>query len=115
MIHEARVLEIYEEIAALTGRMLAAARGAQWDALVALERNCSALFSRLVELDDGSAARGTEFQRRKAEIIRKLLDDDAQIRVLVEPWLAELPDLLSLTVRRHQLGKAYQLASSKNP
>src|SRR5476649_796252 len=81
-----QILAIYESISRLTRQMLAAARGGEWDALVRLERDCSGLFARLFTSED-EAPRSDEFQRRKAALIRGVLDDDAEIRLLVEPWL----------------------------
>lgn len=105
-MNEEFILHTYECISLVTKQMLAAARGGQWDTLVSLERECSALFAPLFTGDD-SRPRSPEFQRRKAELIRSVLDDDAQIRVLVEPWLAQLSDLLCHSGKRRQLSQAY--------
>ena len=40
------VLEIYEAIAAASGRMLAAARAGDWDGLLAAEADCARLVER---------------------------------------------------------------------
>ena len=107
MIADIEILDTYQDIAAVTGRMLDAARGARWDELIELERDCGALFSRLAQLDAGDAPHGIEFQRRKAELVRRVLDDDAAIRLLVDPWLAELQALLGQAARRQRLDAAY--------
>ena len=102
-----QILAIYEAISRLTKRMLAAARGGQWDALVQLERDCSALFARLFTGDDAQP-RSAEFQRHKAQLIRAVLDDDAEIRLLVEPWLNQLSALLHHTGHQRRLAQAYR-------
>ena len=104
------ILAIYEDISRTTRRMLAAARGDDWDALVALETDCSAMFARLFETEDG-ALRDTEFQRRKGELIRGVLADDAQIRLLVEPWLAQLTTMIGSTRQQSRLNEAYETAA----
>jgi hypothetical protein len=52
--------------------------------LTTLEHECCGLFAPLVEHDRQPPA-GAEYVRRKAELIRDILADDAQIRLLVEP------------------------------
>lgn len=100
------ILSIYEGVSRLTRQMLAAARRSDWDQLVALEKHCSALFAQLFAIKD-ERPRSAEFQRRKSELICGVLDDDAQIRLLVEPWLANLSALIGNTRQQQRLGQAY--------
>lgn len=100
------ILDTYEHICALTGEMLAAARGADWDRLVELEHDCGKLFAQLATLEDG-AARDAQFQKRKAALIREVLDNDAEIRARVEPWLAELQQMLGAHRSERRLRDAY--------
>ncbi|MCE9638738.1 MAG: flagellar protein FliT [Betaproteobacteria bacterium] len=101
------ILATYESISRLTRQMLAAARNGDWDGLVRHERECSGLFARLMNGED-QRPRGTDFQRRKAELIRGVLDDDAEIRLLVEPWMANLAILLGHAGRQRRLSQTYQ-------
>jgi flagellar protein FliT len=103
------VLSTYEGIARITAQMLAAARSGEWDALVQLERKCSALFSGLMSSEE-NRPRSVDFQRRKAGLIRRVLDDDAEIRLLVEPWLAQLSTLIGHTGKQRRLSEAYRTA-----
>ena len=66
----------------------------------------AARFARLMA-DQTEASRDTDFQRRKAQLIRGILDDDAHIRVLVEPWLAQLSTLIGSTRQQARLHQAY--------
>lgn len=100
------VLAIYSGIADITRRMLAAARAAEWDSLIALEKSCSVHFARLMATEDGRPRDG-RFQRRKAELIRGVLADDAEIRLLVEPWQAQLAALISHHTHERRLQQAY--------
>ena len=100
------ILTIYSGIADLTRQMLAAARAGEWDTLIALEKACSAHFARLLAGED-NRPRNAEYQRRKAELIRSVLDDDAQIRLLVEPWQAQLSALIGHNGQQRRLRQTY--------
>lgn len=103
----AQILAQYGEIAQLTRNMLAAARAAEWERLVELERTCSSYFARLFESGAAQPADAT-FINRKAALIRGILDDDAEIRLLVEPWLAQLSLLIGNTQQQSRLQRAYR-------
>ena len=105
---EQQVLATYERIARLTGQMLAAAQAGQWDRLTALEQECGALFAPLIDQPEQPVSANAEYRTRKAELIRHILDDDARIRVLVEPRLEDLAALLSAGRQKRQLNRAYQ-------
>ena len=94
-------LGAYERLAELTARMREAAMREEWDEVVALESECHALYGRLAERDDG-AGRGAEYQHRKAELICKVLEDDARIRELLSGELTRIWRLMdgSQTVNR---------------
>lgn len=93
----------YERIAGITAAMLAAARASQWDALLELENECRAAFAQLSNAGPASP----DDAQRKALLIRQVLADDAEIRHLVEPWLAELGQWLGVNSRSHRLHSAY--------
>lgn len=101
------ILAEYEQIAALTHRMLEAARKSEWDALVALERDCGRHFARVMSNPYDDAAGDEHYRRRKAALIHRILDEDAEIRLLVEPWLRQLSSLVGSTRQQAQLQRAY--------
>ena len=100
------ILAIYEEVSCLTRHMLLAAREGDWDQLIAHEKDCAARFAPLF-MHEGDQPRDAEFQQRKAELIRGMIDDDAQIRMLVEPWLGRLSELIGSTQQQSRLHQAY--------
>ena len=104
--HE-HILAAYESISATTGHMLAAAKNGDWDRLVALEHDCRALVDTL-RSDAAAAPLEHDLRERKAEIIRKVLADDAEIRNLTEPWMAELQAFLGSAGRERMLRSAYR-------
>jgi flagellar protein FliT len=102
----AELIRTYESVLAVTGEMLEAARVEDWDRLVEREKRCRELVDTLMQLH-GEAALDVDTRRRKAEIIRKVLADDAAIRDLTQPWLARLQHLMTSAGRERQLHAAY--------
>jgi len=84
------LLGYYEAIAQVSQLMLVAARGGDWETLIDAERCCAALITRLKTDAAGTDALGPAAQRRKFEIIRGVLADDAEIRSLTQPRLREI-------------------------
>jgi len=101
-----RILEDYEAIARLTGKMLQAAREGEWERLSSLETECRTIVDGLrgLPMDDGG---GPELSRRKVEILRKILADDAAIRDLTEPWMAQLASVLDTAALGRKMRNAY--------
>ena len=98
------VIDCYEQIAMASGTMLAAARGRDWDGLVAAERDCAASVVRLKSAQECARPLDPVDRRRKVAILRKVLANDAEIRTLTQPWLARLQELLTAaTTRRVEL------------
>lgn len=96
----------YERIAQLTGEMLAAARRQQWERLIELEHVCRNAFAGLVDAPDAAPATPGATQRKEA-LIRQVIADDAEIRNLVEPWVAELGQWLGTASRSQRLQDTY--------
>src|SRR3989337_2311703 len=111
MMNSPQIITTYETILAITGQMLEAARNAEGDRLVALEKNCKKLVEELIAENDGLPL-SSQFQQRKAEIIRKVLADDAEIRSITEPWMAQLQRFLGSAGRERKLSEAYTSGSS---
>lgn len=106
MMNSPQCIAAYESILAFTGQMLDAARNDDWDRLVALEKDCKRLVDELIEENHGEPL-SSRFQQRKAEIIRKVLADDAEIRSITEPWMAQLQNFLGSAGRERKLSQAY--------
>lgn len=106
MTNGPHIIAAYEAILAITGQMLEAARNDDWDRLVALEKDCKKLVDELIA-GSGSQPLSSQFQRRKAEIIRKVLADDAEIRNITEPWMAQLQHILGSAGQEKRLRQAY--------
>ena len=83
------VLSLYEALAQASGAMLAAARADNWDELERLVARCRVLIERLKSAR-GARALSRDDDRRRVELLRAILADDAQIRAQDEPWLLAL-------------------------
>lgn len=103
-----QIIAIYEEASRLTRDMLLAARAADWDCLVAYEKQCAATLAPLIA-DQPVQAPTAAFRHRKAELIREVLDGDAEIRQLVEPWLTQLSMLIGNSRQQSRLHQTYRL------
>lgn len=95
----AAVIARYEEIAALSRRMLAAAHAGAWSEVRRLEGRCREVIAELKEAARHARLNRAE-QRRRIELLRDILADDAQIRRRAEPWLSQLERLLMPVPRR---------------
>jgi flagellar protein FliT len=84
----------YEAIAALSGQMLAAARGGEWSELKAMQGTYRELIDQLKEVDHGSGLDDSD-RARKLDLVKKILADDAAIRDLTSPSLARLSALFT--------------------
>lgn len=95
------MLTTYASLSDLTGTMLDAARRGEWDDLAALEQRCQGHVSRLTQA--AQVALTAQEQRARVAIIRTILNNDAQIRALVEPRMDALQQRLH-TMRSGQRG-----------
>ena len=101
------ILAIYESVADMTDRMLAAARLGDWEQLAALESRCSSQVAVLRQHDTARPALPPAERERKARIIRKILEDDRQIRDITTPWMARLSAMIASKGTERKLNKAY--------
>jgi flagellar protein FliT len=90
------LLQYYEAIERASQEMLEAARGGNWDAVVKLEGACALLISQLRHAAANQQLPSEERQL-KSRIMQRILVNDAEVRVLAEPWLEGLDHLLGGT------------------
>jgi flagellar protein FliT len=91
--HGVRLVDRYEQIAAASHQMLAAARHGDWEAVARLEDACRVLIGELER--QATQVRLTDReQRRRIALLRSILADDAEVRQRSEPWLQQLEQLL---------------------
>ena len=130
-------LALLEQMSTLSDRMVAAAIVNDWDTLIQYERGVAALREQLraddakasadeaaarqggradnalLAVTDGATAAVAENARdarelaREQALIGKILDDAAEIRRHVEPWLAHVGEFLGHRQRRREVARAY--------
>lgn len=100
---------LYEKMNALSSRMAAAARARDWETLNRLARSVSALRITLMSnesqtFDEGcdDACLSEDDMQKKALLIQRILDDDAEIRRHTEPWMENVCCFLGSNVQRTQ-------------
>jgi flagellar protein FliT len=99
-------IEIYEEMSALSARMVEAARANDWSNLIRLEKSVVALRRSLAMDDDNSRLTPPEIDMKHA-LIQRILDNDAEIRRHTEPWMEQVRQFLGGNARRKQVESAY--------
>ncbi len=104
---EAVILQNYESLATLMNLMNEAASHGQWNRLLELEQQCRKRVDIIRQVDQQSGSLSEEERKRKAALIRRILADDAAIRLHTEPWLEQLQGFLLRTRRDQQLKRAY--------
>lgn len=105
-MEESDAMRTYEILERTSRRMLAAARDSEWKLLARLELDCRKLIDELSDDEDGQQLDDIQ-HRRRCEIIRSILADDAEIRDLVEPWMARAKQFLTSLALERKLRQGY--------
>jgi flagellar protein FliT len=87
------LLDYYKAIETASQRMLEAARSEDWDQIMHLEGTCAVLIAQLRH-KSRSLPLAPDDRKEKARIMQRILRTDAEIRVLAEPWLSDLEQLM---------------------
>jgi len=104
---------IYEEIHTLSGQMVNAAQANDWDSLIALESRVTALRDRLMNEEGAdSLVLSVAESAQKSAMIRKILENDAEIRRHVEPWMDSVRQFLGSQSQRRKMQHAYAATDS---
>lgn len=99
------VIEHYESLSTIMGKMSEAAALGEWDHLVELEQECRLQVALLKQQDNAPADEAT--RQQKAALIKKILADDAAIRNKTETWMAQLQRIMQSTRTEQRLQQAY--------
>lgn len=100
-------LATYESMGSISAQMVQAAQACDWERLAALERHCAALARRLEAAADAALPLDAALRRRKAELIRQILADDAEVRRHAEPWMEHVRQFLGGGARASSVRRAY--------
>lgn len=83
------LIDYYRSIEASSVQMLEAAQAADWDEVVRCESECAVLIELLRAHAHVMDLAPTE-RKEKIHIMQRILNNDAQIRVLAEPWIEHI-------------------------
>ncbi|MEA5097615.1 MAG: flagellar protein FliT [Burkholderiaceae bacterium] len=100
-------LDLYEQIADITGQMLMAARSGDWNSLQELETHCADRVNTLKAGDDDNASLTPVAREKKIGIIKKILSDDQEIRAITQPRMQQLASIINSSRTERQLRHAY--------
>jgi len=100
------IIATYEAAWALTRQMLEAARKDEWDDLPALEEKRRAFVEKLMASDPGDLLDDL-LNAKKSELIRNILDADAETKELTRLWMVELRQIIGSAGAEKKLNKVY--------
>ena len=83
------LIDYYKAIEDSSAKMLEAAKLKDWDGVVRYEGTCAVLIEQL-RYQSQQQELAPEHRKEKTRIMQRILRNDAQIRLLAEPWLATL-------------------------
>lgn len=104
-------IALYEEIRALSQRMVSAAQANDWMTLVELEQLVATLRDELADSGEKFSLSTPELLRKHG-LIQQILRDDAEIRRHTEPWMERLRHLLDA---RQATGHGRRRKSARRP
>ena len=90
-MNSTEVISLYEGLSKLSGEMLVAAQSSDWEKLRRLEEDCA---TRLDGLKAGCPALTGEMRVRKLRLLQTILSNDNKIRIITEPWAANLANMM---------------------
>ncbi len=92
------VISMYENIAGLTDKMVAAAHSRDWAGLTRLEHQCIAVRN---DVSGAIAPLCGAARQRKIDLLKQILANDREIRNRTEPWFRQLSHLMQTPQREH--------------
>ncbi len=103
---EKQIVERYTRMADASHRMLSAARDDDWDRVGEVEKECASLIAELSKMGDLAPA-DPDLRQQKLGLMKRVLADDAELRLLSQPWLKKLDALLRSPETVARLDRAY--------
>ena len=102
-----QIITTYEAILIITNKMLTAAEDSEWEKLITLEKECRKLTNKLV-INNSDHELSDELLQKKIKIIHQVLANDAKIRLITEPWMKNLQNMINTVGHKRNLHQAYQ-------
>jgi hypothetical protein len=96
----------YDKALELTRAMLDAAQKSDWDGLVVLEKERTAIIDHLRGVDT-QPPRDATVRERKRGLIQEIMRHDEQVQMLTQDWMRELREVLGSISAEHKLSRTY--------
>lgn len=106
MDYQSGVMDCYERMAPITGRMLALARAGDWDAMAVLQEEFQSCVERLKTLAPAHVPDQSQLAQKQL-LLERILANDAEIRDLATPQFARLSALMDNLRLQQNLHRAY--------
>ncbi|MFP4061815.1 MAG: flagellar protein FliT [Halochromatium sp.] len=103
-----QLLDAYETLLACSGRMLKAAREADWEALIDLQGTYLTEIEMLRHLEDAEVALDDDGRQRKAALLEQLLAQDREIRQRLNDRRNELSSMILDSKHELALTRTYR-------
>jgi flagellar protein FliT len=97
---QSTLLCYYEKIGRVSQLMVEAAENADWTTLADAEAVCGKLIRRVRSIGEPTSKLDAAGRRRRMEILRAILADDARIREITQPWAAQVAPYVGAPARR---------------
>ena len=110
---EQHIVDRYQRMADASRRMLDAAREDDWERVCAVEKECAGLIAELSQMGD-LAPTDSSLRQQKVALMKRVLADDAELRLLTQPWLRKLDALIRSPQTAALLGRAYGAGSLRS-
>lgn len=101
-----QVITHYESLYTLTEQMHEAAVRGEWDQLIDLEQKCREEVAAIQPLDE-KITLDEQARQYKAQLIKKILAQDADIRSRTQAWMGQLQNIIQSTRQERRLLQAY--------
>lgn len=101
-----QVITHYESLSTLTAQMRDAAVRGEWDHLIDLEQQCRQKVAAIIPLDAVSTL-DERARQHKAQLIKKILAHDADIRSRTQAWMGQLQNIMQSNRQEQRLQQAY--------
>ncbi len=92
-VQQDKLIDYYKAIEDSSCKMLAAAQASDWEGVVRYEGACAVLIEQL-RFKSQNEQLLPEHRKEKVRIMQRILRNDAQIRYLTEPWLAQFEQMM---------------------
>jgi flagellar protein FliT len=100
------LLQHYQQLLKTSTTMLALTRAGRWDELIAYEVDYLTAVEKLTQFQDASEI-PSHVQAQVRPILKQILDNEVELKTLLQQRMEELKALVGQTSRQHNLNATY--------